>query len=389
MSILKSSEFRMPKTLLVGPNCVNSLDKEIKKLNKRKALVVTDMVMQEVGFVDRITGLLSKVGVDAEIFAEAPGEPTNIQVEKGLEIYHESGCDFLVGLGGGSPIDTAKAIGIVAANPGKITDYMGIEKVLNPIPPVVAIATTAGTGSEVTKFTIISDVENDVKMLIGSSNIIPEIAVSDPMFTLSVPPKTTAATGIDALCHAVEAYVSKKAQPLTDILALSAIRLISENLRQAWADGENIEARTNMMLAATQAGLAFSNASVTLIHGMSRPIGACFHIPHGISNAVLLPVWAEYTYIGNPKKFADIAAAMGENIEGLSILEAAYKTYEALKRLCSDIQIPPIRSLGIDKDKFEKMLPKMANDAIASGSPANNPRNVTQTDIIELYRKAW
>lgn len=386
---MKSYELRMPPVLLSGPDSVNSLGAEIKKLKKSKALLVTDEIMQKMGFADRITEILKNAGSEVEVYAGVGGEPTNINVEEGLALYKQGGCDYLVAVGGGSPIDTAKAIGLMATNPGRISDYMGAEKVSFPLPPVVCIATTAGTGSEVTRFTIIADVEKDVKMLIGSSYLVPTIAVSDPLLTLSVPPKVTAATGIDALCHAIEAYVSKKSQPLSDLVAMAAIRLIAGNLRQAWANGSDIEARTNMMLAATLAGIAFSNASVTLIHGMSRPIGACFHVAHGISNAVLLPVWAEYTYLGNPKKFAAIAEAMGENITGLSTIEAAFKTYEAVKRLCRDIQIPSISGLGIDQEEFEKLIPKMAVDAIASGSPNNNPRSVTQEDIMQLYRKAW
>lgn len=389
MTFSKNAELRMPQVLLFGPNSVNALGAEIKKLNKKKALFVTDAVMQKAGYVDQVEKLLKEAGVESVIFPEVGGEPRDVDVEKGLKLYKENNCDLLVGLGGGSPIDTAKAIGILATNGGRITDYMGANKVKNPLPPVVAIATTAGTGTEVTKFTIIADTKNDIKMLIGDPNILPTIAVSDPMFTLSVPPKTTAATGIDAFCHAVEAYTSKRSQPLTDTLALSAIKLISENLRQAWCNGANVEARTNMMLAATQAGIAFSNASVTLIHGMSRCIGALFHIPHGISNAVLLPVWAEYTYIADPVKFAKVAEAMGENVSGLSTLDAARKACEAMSSLCRDIEIPSISGLGIDKDAFEKALPKMAHDAVVSGSPGNNARNVTEEIIIELYKKAW
>lgn len=389
MSFFKSAEIRMPKVLLFGPNCVNSVGEEVKKLGKKKALIVTDEIMQKAGYVEQVEKLLKDAGIESVIFPEVGGEPKDVDVEKGLKIYQENECDFLVGLGGGSPIDAAKAIGILATNGGSITDYMGANKVKNPLPPVVAIATTAGTGSEVTKFTIITDTKNDVKMLIGDPKIIPTIAVSDPMFTLSVPPKTTAATGLDAFCHAVEAFTSKRSQPITDTLALSAIKLISENLRQAWCNGNNVEARINMMLAATQAGIAFSNASVTLIHGMSRPIGAVFHVPHGIANAVLLPVWAEYTYIADPVKFAKVAEVMGENISGLSTLDAAKKACDAIVKLCKDVEIPSISGLGIDKDAFERAIPKMAKDAIASGSPANNARNVTEEIVMELYRKAW
>lgn len=387
--MLKTYELRVPQVILSGPDCVNNLGVEIKRLNKKKALIVTDEMMQKLGVADKIIGILKESGIDSAVYAGVGGEPTDKNVDEGLKVYKDNNCDFLVGLGGGSPADTAKAVGIMATNPGKISDFMGAEKIPNPLPPVVIIATTAGTGTEITRFTIIADTEKDVKMLIGSSYLVPTIAVSDPMFTIPLPPKATAATGIDALCHAFEAYVSKKAQPISEFIALEAIRLISENLRTAWANGSDIEARSNMMLGATLAGIAFSNASVTLIHGMSRPIGALFHVPHGVSNAVLLPVWAEFSYIGAPARFAKVAAAMGEDIAGLSTLDAAAKTADAVKRLCQDIQIPSISGLGIDKEKFEAAIPKMATDAIASGSPSNNPRFATPEDIMALYKKAW
>jgi alcohol dehydrogenase class IV len=379
----------MPRVLLFGQNSINSLTDEVKKLNKKKALFVTDDIMIKAGYVAKVEKLLKDTNIDTVIFRDIKGEPTDVDVENGLRSFKENKCDFLIGLGGGSLIDTAKAIAIMSTNDGHIANYMGTNKVKNSVPPIVAISTTAGTGSEVTKVTIVTDTKKNVKMLISDPYIMPTIAVSDPMFTISVPQNTTAATGIDAFCHAVESYTSKKAQPFTDILALSAIKLISENLREAWCDRDNLTARTNMMLAATQAGIAFNNASVTLIHGMSRCIGAQFHIPHGISNAALLNIWAEYTYIANPKKFANIAAAMGVNIDGLSTLDAADKACEAMKRLCNDIEIPSIRGLGIDKEAFEKCLAKMAHDAIESGSPGNNARSVNAEQIIELYRKAW
>ncbi len=217
-------------------------------------------------------------------------EPTVDYVKEGLKVYKENGCDFLIAVGGGSPIDTAKAIAIMVTNPGSIEDYNGLGKIPKEGAPLIAIPTTAGTGSEVTQFTIITDTKTDVKMLIGSPFIMPKVAIVDPLLTLSCPRGSTAAVGIDALTHAIEAYVSVKAQPMSDIFCLSAIELISGNLRQAWANGNNVEAREKTMLGAFQAGIAFSNASVALVHGMSRPIGAYFHVAHGASNAALLGV---------------------------------------------------------------------------------------------------
>jgi alcohol dehydrogenase class IV len=209
------------------------------------------------------------------------------------------------------------------------------------------------------------------------------------MMTLQMPQGITAATGLDALTHAIEAYVSVKAQPITDALALHAIRLISGNLRQAWCNGNNIEARTNMMTGALEAGLAFSNASVALVHGMARPIGAYFHVPHGISNAALLPTVIEFSIPGNPKRYADIAEAMGEITERFSIIDAAYLAAKAVKRLNDDLKIPALRGLGVDEKRFQSIVSQMAADAIASGSPGNNPRKATKEEIVELYRKAY
>lgn len=387
--MMRAVEFRMPQVLLQGPGSLALMGKEVKRLGKKKPLLVTDEIMEKAGYADQVKAILVEAGCEVAVYNGVGGEPGDKHVEAGLAEYKKNDCDFLVALGGGSPIDTAKAIGILETNGGKITDYMGADKVAKPIPPLVCIATTSGTGSEVTKFTIIADTAKDVKMLIASPFIIPTVAVADPALTLSVPPSVTAATGLDAFCHAIEAFVTKKEQPMCDVLALNAVRLVSENLRKAWCNGDDLEARANMMLASTQAGMAFNNASVTLIHGMSRPIGAVFHVPHGISNAVLLPVWAEYTYIAKPEKFALVAEAMGETVAGLPVLEAAHKAVDAIMKLCRDVEIPPIRELIKDKEEFEKRLEKMAHDAVASGSPGNNPRFVTEPRIVELYKKAY
>jgi len=226
-------------------------------------------------------------------------------------------------------------------------------------------------------------------MLIGGSHTIPDVALVDPMLTLSMPRDLTASTGIDALCHAIEAYVSVKANPMADIFCLSAIRLLSENLRQAWADGRNVEARGRTMLGAMQAGIAFSNSSVTLVHGMSRPVGAHFHVAHGVSNAALLGVVMEFSLVGNPRRFAEIARVMGENITGLNDLEGARKAVEAVKQLIVDLKIPKLRDLGVKKARLEEVAPQMARDAIASGSPGNNPRQATEDEIVELYHMAY
>lgn len=381
-------QIMMPSTVLCDAGCIELLGEKVKTLGK-KALIVSDKCMSDAGYVEKLKNILMKEGISNETYLEVNGEPIDTMIYEGLDIYKNNVCDFLIGVGGGSPIDTAKAIGLMANNPGNISDYMGLGKVKNPLPPVIAIATTSGTGSEVTQFTIICDTKTDTKMLIGSPYIVPSMAVNDPLFTMSVPAKITAATGIDAFTHAIESYISKKSNPFTEVMSLSAISRISKYIRRAWANGDDLEARSQMMLASMEAGIAFSNASVTIVHGMSRPIGALFHVAHGISNAVLLPECMKFALMGAPEKFAKVAETMGENIQGLSTLEAAKKAVQAIVQLNEDLEIPTISGLGIDKEKFYDAIPKMANDAIASGSPGNTPRKVTHEQIMQIYKNAY
>lgn len=381
-------QFKVPPLIVTGIGSVKEVGVLVKNLG-RKALLVTDHNLEKIGLLEEIKKSLEKAHISYAIYNQVNTEPTTEHVEEGLKAFKESKADFLIALGGGSPIDAAKAISILFSNEGKISDYMGANKIPESGPPLVAIPTTAGTGSEVTQFTIITDTSRDVKMLIASPYLIPRLALLDPLLTIQMPPKITAATGIDALTHAIEAYVSLKAQPLSDTLALDAIKLISKNLRPAWANGDNLEARCNMLMGALEAGIAFSNSSVALVHGMARPLGAYFHIPHGISNAVLLPTVMEFSIPGNPQRYAEIAQAMGEIIEGLSTLDAAYLAARVLKRLNADLKIPSLRELGVDEKKFNSVVTQMAADALASGSPGNNPRKATQEEIIELYKKVF
>lgn len=381
--------FRIPSGVIVGCNASSFAGREAKKLGGTKALIVTDRNLTEMGFLSGIESSLDSEKIDHEVFDEVTAEPTVDYVEQGLDLYRRSKCDFIIALGGGSPIDTAKAVCIMASNPGVIQDYKGLDKVSSPGAPLIAIPTTAGTGSETTIFTIITDTRTNVKMLIGSPFILPSVALVDPLLTASSPPSVTAATGVDALTHAIEAYVSVKAQPMSDVFALSAIKFLSENLRQAWANGDNLEARSLTMLGAFQAGVAFSNSSVALVHGMSRPIGAYFHAPHGLSNAVLLAPVVEFSISGNPKRYADIARAMGEKVEGLGVMEGASKASKAVRELVRDIKIPALATLGVTREKLKTVVGKMADDAIASGSPGNNPRKATKEEIVELYWKTF
>jgi alcohol dehydrogenase class IV len=381
--------FSIPPVLITGTGSVEKAGEECKKLGGKKGLIVTDEILSKLGALEGVKKSLASQGLEMAIYDKIATEPTDVYVREGVHAFRDSGCDFLLAVGGGSAIDTAKAISVMATNPGEIQQYMGLNKVEKRGAPLVVIPTTAGTGSEVTTTTIITDTAKNVKMLIISPYLMSRVAIVDPAMTLSCPRGLTAAVGIDALTHAIEAYVSLKAQPMSEIFALSAIELISGNLRQAYANGNNLEAREKMMLGALQAGIAFSNASVALVHGMSRPIGAYFHVPHGVSNAVLLGVVTEFSLIGNPSRYARIAQAMGEDIAGLSDMDAAKRAADAVKRLIADVKIPSLPALGIEEKKLKELAPQMAVDAIASGSPGNNPRQATKDEIVELYRLAY
>jgi len=380
-------QFKAPSVIVNGPGAAKEVGNFAKGLGK-KALIVTDSNLEKFGLPKNVRNSLEAAGVPFAVYDQVVTEPSMDYTEEGLKIYREAQADFLIAVGGGSPMDAAKSIGVLATNPGKISDFMGANKVAKPGAPLIAIPTTAGTGSEVTPFTIITDTIRDVKMLIASPYIIPRVALVDPLMTLTMSQGITAATGLDALTHAIEAYVSVKAQPITDTFALQAIRIIAANLRQAWSNGDNLEARTNMMIGSLQAGLAFANSSVALVHGMARPIGAYFHAPHGISNAALLPTVIEFSVLGDPRRYAEIAEAMGEITEGLPLLDAAYLAAEAVKRLNDDLNVPTLEGLGVEEKKFHSVVNQMAADAIASGSPGNNPRKATQAEIVELYKKA-
>jgi alcohol dehydrogenase class IV len=379
-------QFKTTPVIVCGPGAAKEAGAHARGLGK-KALLVTDANLEKFRLPQEVRTSLETAGVPFAVYDKVVSEPTIDYAEEGLKAYREARADFVIAVGGGSPMDAAKAIAVLSANPGKIGDFMGANQIPNPGAPLIAIPTTAGTGSEVTPFTIITDTSRDVKMLIASPHILPRVALVDPLMTLSMPREITAATGLDALTHAIEAYVSLKAQPITDTLALQAIRMIAANLRQAWSNGDNLEARTPMMFGALQAGLAFANSSVALVHGMARPIGAYFHVPHGISNAALLPAVIEFSILGNPRRYADIAEAMGEITEGIPLLDAAYLAAGAVRRLNQDLKVPTLRGLGVEEKKFASVVNQMAADAIASGSPGNNPRKATPEEIVDLYRK--
>ncbi|RXM73319.1 iron-containing alcohol dehydrogenase [Clostridium tetani] len=380
-------KINIPGNIIYGKNALKESSKNIKELGG-KALIVTDKIMIEIGNVKKVSEVLDDIGIKYEIYDGINSEPTDVMVDKGIEIYNNSHCDFLIAIGGGSPIDASKAIGAMITNLGNINDYMG-KIIENASPSIVAIPTTAGTGSEATEFTIISNTKDNIKMLLKGKSLISTLAIVDPQFSITVPQNITAATGIDALTHAIESYTSKHANSFSDTFALSAVKRIFNNLIKAYKDGKNFEARNEMALGALEAGIAFNNSSVTIVHGMSRPIGALFKVPHGLSNAVLLPKCLEFAIQGQEKRFADIAKAIEICKEETSDKEAAEKLVKEIESLCKDINIPTLEEYGIEKNEFYEEINKMAEDALNSGSPANTRRQHTKEDIVNIYKQLY
>jgi alcohol dehydrogenase class IV len=367
------SSLRMPRNIHYGKGAFQKLGEEVALLGK-KGLIISDHIMEQLGNVKKCEDVLDEIDVSHAKYLDVNSEPTDQYVYESLELLKQENCQFIIALGGGSCIDTAKAVAVLATNGGDISDYMNQKTIAMTRPlPLIAIPTTAGTGSEVTDVTVITNTSNDVKMMIKQPAFLPEIAIVDPVLTVSSPKNTTSATGMDALTHAVEAYISRLAHPFTDTLALSAIKLIIGNIRDAYSDGRNLQAREKMSYAAMLAGMAFSDASVCLVHGMSRPIGAMFHVPHGISNAMLFPAVLEFSKESCTERLAEIANYVFNELEGLTDEQKADKVVSEIKTLCFDLNIPNLNGWGIQKDEFDCVLQKMAKDAIISGSPGNNP----------------
>ncbi|ADG81722.1 iron-containing alcohol dehydrogenase [Thermincola potens] len=374
----------MPPVSLMGAGAAKQTGDQVKNFG-RKALIVTDEFLANSGMAEQIAGYIKGAGVEVEIYPGAEPNPTDKNVHEGVELLKEKGCDVIVSLGGGSPHDCAKGIGIVATNGGCIRDYEGIDKMTRPMLPLIAVNTTAGTASEMTRFAIITNTDTHVKMAIVDWRCTPNVAINDPLLMISMPPSLTAATGMDALTHAVEAYVSTIATPVTDSAALMAIRLIARNLREAVANGDNFEARDKMAYAEFLAGMAFNNASLGFVHAMAHQLGGLYNLPHGVCNAILLPHVERFNLIAAPERFAHIAEAMGENISGLSVRDAADVAIEAIEILAEDIGIPAgLTELGVKEDD----LALMAENAMKDATSFTNPRKATLEDIIQIYKNA-
>lgn len=382
-----AKEFFVPNKIIMGEGAVGSLSAYVKDFGK-KALIISGKTVSTLPCYKALTDALDSAGIEHELFNEITGEPDDKMINAGLARFKASGSDFLIGIGGGSPIDSMKAIAVLASCGGKIADYMGKE-ISGVLPKMVAIPTTAGTGSEVTQFTVITDSETQIKMLLKGRCLLPDVALVDGENTLSSPPTVTASTGLDALTHAVEAYTSKKAQPLTDALAVSAVKRIFKYLPRAYKDGTDKKAREEMAYAALEAGICINNSSVTIVHGMSRPIGALFHVPHGMSNAMLLPSCMGFAVDGAYEKFADLARAIGAADADTPDKKAAKHFIKALKGICDTCDIPSLKKYGIDKDEFLSKIDKMSDDALASGSPGNTVKEVTKEDVLEIYKSLF
>ncbi|WP_159995403.1 iron-containing alcohol dehydrogenase [Roseomonas sp. 18066] len=378
-----------PRKILIGGGTLQQLPTLLRELGLARPLVVTDPWIVSSGMIDRVLAPLAEAGIGARVFSETVADPTDTVVEAGLAMLKRGGFDCLVGFGGGSPMDTAKAIGILAAaGPGQhLRDFKVPAAADRAALPLVCIPTTGGTGSEATRFTVITDTRNDEKMLIAGLGALPTAALVDYELTFSVPPRITADTGIDSLTHALEAFVSRRANPLADLYATAAMRLISRNLRKAYTAPRDATARAGMMEGAMLAGLAFSNSSVALVHGMSRPLGAHFHVPHGLSNAMLLPAVTRFSLQAAQSRYAEAARIMGLSTgDDATAAQALLAELEALNR---ELGVPSPRQFGIDPGDFKRLLPKMAEQALASGSPGNNPRQPDAGEITRLYEEAF
>lgn len=381
------SHFVIPNHTVVGTNVLGEAAPLLKKMGN-KAFIVTGRHVAVSDMMKQLTALLDENGIGCVIFDGITGEPTDTMIENGVEMLKSSGCDFIIGIGGGSPLDSAKAIAAMAVNEGSIADYNGKE-IMGEILPLAAIPTTAGTGSEATKFTVITDSEKGIKMLLKGDVLVPKLAIVDSSFTVGAPKSVTSATGLDALTHAVEAYTSRKAFSMTDTLAVSAVKRIMKYLPIAYKEPDNSLAREQMSIAALEAGICINNSSVTIVHGMSRPIGALFHVPHGMSNAMLLKECLSFAVSGAYEKFANLGRETGVASDSDSDETAAEKFIDSLQSICDVCEIPTLEQYGIDRDEYYSKISKMATDAVASGSPANTVKEVTVDDCIEIYKKLY
>jgi len=382
----QSFPFFIPTISILGVGCSKEVGAQAKTLGFKKAIVVTDAGLAKLGVADIIGGYLKAEGIDYVLYSGAEPNPTDKNVRDGVKVYQDNGCDSLITLGGGSSHDCGKGIGLMMSNPGKdIRDFEGLDVSTGQFVPYIAINTTAGTASEMTRFCIITNLDTHVKMAIVDWRVTAKVCIVDPVLMLGKPPALTAATGMDALTHAVEAYVSTIATPITDACAIKAIELIAQNLPRAVALGSDLAARDGMAWAQFLAGMAFNNAGLGYVHAMAHQLGGFYNLPHGVCNAILLPHVEQYNLIAAAPRLADVAKAMGENVDGLAPMEAAQKAIDAIKKLSAAIGIPPnLTVLGVK----EQDLKTMAENAKKDVCQLMNPRTATLEQVIDIFKGA-
>lgn len=381
---VKPFVWQIPTKLYFGVGEAEKIVERVNELGGRNVLIVTDPGVLRTNIVERIKDKLDSAGIRTEVFSKVEPNPTVEIVDEGVKVARSFGCDVLLAVGGGSSIDTAKAIGLLLTNEGEI-GYYWKNPPKNRILPLIAVPTTAGTGSEITWVTVIKDTKKKVKMGIGNPKLAPSIAVCDPLLTVTMPPSVTAATGLDALTHAIESYTNVITEPISESIALHAIHLIGKYLRAAYAKGDNLEARYNMLLGSTMAALAFANTKLGVIHAITAVMGGYFDVPHGVINAILLPYGMEFNLIGNVSKFAKIAEALGENTAGLTEVQSARKAVEAVRELCRDVGIPSsLKDVGVKEEAIEDIC----REAMSNVGIPINPRTPTLEDLIKICKAA-
>jgi len=380
-----TSAFFIPTVNLMGAGCLKDATDSIQSQGFKKGLIVTDKILSQIGMVKQVQDLLSERDVETVVFDSTQPNPTISNVNDGLALLTDNDCDFVISLGGGSPHDCAKGIALVASNGGKIADYEGVDQSAKPMLPLIAINTTAGTASEMTRFCIITDEERHIKMAIVDKHTTPLISVNDPELMLAKPASLTAATGMDALTHAVEAYVSIAATPITDAVAIKAIELIQAHLRAAVENGDDIEAREQMAYAQFMAGMAFNNASLGYVHAMAHQLGGFYDLPHGVCNAILLPHVQRYNAQVCPERLRDVAKAMGVDVEGMTAEQGANAAIDAIVDLAKDVGIPAgIKELGAKSDD----IPTLADNALKDACGFTNPKQATHEEISAIFEAA-
>ncbi len=381
---MNAFEFVLPTRIVFGEGVSENLADEIKKMGHARPMIITDKGLINAGIVPKITAALEKANITYKIFDSIEPNPRDITVEKAWEMAKESEVDMLVAIGGGSSMDTAKAVGLLMTHGGTVNDYEGLDQVQRPICDLIAIPTTVGTGSEVTFWSVITDTKRHFKMSIGSPLIAAKLALVDPVLVESLPPSMIAATGMDALTHAIEGYTCKAAEPITDACGIYAIQMIAENIRSA-VKGTSKEANANMLLGSLIAGICFGNSDIAGVHCMGEALGGLYDTPHGVAMAVLLPYVMEYNHSADYEKFACVAKALGEKVDGMDAETAARAAVKAVHQLNKDLNIPSLKDLGTKAED----LPELAKRASMNVSVESNPRAVTEADFLDIFQNAY